>query len=47
MKMKIIITGNKGQLGADCAIALSSIHEVIGVDIDEAQVVSGSGSFGE
>ena len=36
--MKIIITGNKGQLGADCAIVLSSIHEVLGVDIDEVDI---------
>ena len=36
--MKIIITGNKGQLGADCAIVLSKIHEVLGVDIDEVDI---------
>ena len=36
--MKIIITGNKGQLGTDCTIVLSKTHEVLGVDIDDVDI---------
>jgi dTDP-4-dehydrorhamnose reductase len=38
MKMKIMITGVKGQLGADSAIVLSKTHEVLRVDIDEVDI---------
>jgi dTDP-4-dehydrorhamnose reductase len=36
--MKIMITGNKGQLGFDCAKVLSKKHEVLGVDIDDVDI---------
>jgi dTDP-4-dehydrorhamnose reductase len=36
--MKIIITGNKGQLGSDSAIVLSKTHEVLGVGIDDVDI---------
>ena len=36
--MKIMITGDKGQLGADCTKVLSENHEVLGVDIDEVDI---------
>jgi dTDP-4-dehydrorhamnose reductase len=38
MKMKIMITGDKGQLGAECTRVLSETHEVLGVDIDEVDI---------
>lgn len=36
--MKIMITGDKGQLGADCTRVLGETHEVLGVDIDEVDI---------
>ena len=36
--MKIMITGDKGQLGADCTNVLGKTHEVLGVDIDEVDI---------
>ena len=36
--MKIMITGDKGQLGADCTKVLGETHEVLGVDIDEVDI---------
>ncbi len=36
--MKIMITGDKGQLGTDCASVLSENHDVFGVDIDEVDI---------
>jgi dTDP-4-dehydrorhamnose reductase len=38
MKMKIMITGDKGQLGTDCTKVLGETHEVLGVDIDEVDI---------
>jgi dTDP-4-dehydrorhamnose reductase len=38
MKMKIMITGDKGQLGADCTKVLGETHEILGVDIDEVDI---------
>jgi len=36
--MKIMITGDKGQLGADCRRVLGRDHEVLGVDVDEVDI---------
>ena len=36
--MKIMITGDKGQLGADCTKVLGETHEILGVDIDEVDI---------
>ena len=36
--MKILITGDKGQLGTDCTRVLSEKHDVLGVDIDEVDI---------
>ena len=36
--MKIMITGDKGQLGADCTRVLGEAHDVFGVDIDEVDI---------
>jgi len=36
--MKIMITGDKGQLGTDCTKVLGNTHEVLGVDIDEVDI---------
>ncbi len=36
--MKIMITGDKGQLGADCTRVLGDAHDVFGVDIDEVDI---------
>jgi dTDP-4-dehydrorhamnose reductase len=36
--MKIMITGDKGQLGTDCTKVLGETHEVLGVDIDEVDI---------
>lgn len=36
--MKIMITGDKGQLGTDCTKVLGKTHEVLGVDIDEVDI---------
>jgi dTDP-4-dehydrorhamnose reductase len=36
--MRIMITGDKGQLGADCTKVLSQTHEVLGVDIDQVDI---------
>ena len=36
--MKIMITGDKGQLGADCTKVLGKTHEILGVDIDEVDI---------
>ncbi len=36
--MKIMITGDKGQLGADCTRVIGDTHEVLGVDIDEVDI---------
>ena len=38
MKMKIMITGAKGQLGVYCTRVLGETHEVLGVDIDEVDI---------
>jgi dTDP-4-dehydrorhamnose reductase len=38
MKMKIMITGDKGQLGADCTRVLGKTHEVLGVDLDDLDI---------
>jgi dTDP-4-dehydrorhamnose reductase len=38
MKMKIMITGDKGQLGTDCTKVLGETHDVLGVDIDEVDI---------
>ena len=36
--MKILITGDKGQLGADCTKVLGKTHEILGVDINEVDI---------
>ena len=36
--MKIMITGDKGQLGTDCTKVLGETHEVLGFDIDEVDI---------
>lgn len=36
--MKIMITGGKGQLGTDCVRVFSEAHEVISIDLDEADI---------
>jgi dTDP-4-dehydrorhamnose reductase len=36
--MKIMITGDKGQLGADCTKVLGETHEILGVDIDVVDI---------
>ncbi len=36
--MKIMITGGKGQLGTDCTKVFSRAHEVMSIDIDEADI---------
>ncbi len=36
--MKIMITGDKGQLGTDCTKVLGKTHEILGVDIDEVDI---------
>ena len=36
--MKIMITGDKGQLGADCKKVFGETHEVLGVDLDEVDI---------
>ncbi|MBW2239024.1 MAG: sugar nucleotide-binding protein, partial [Deltaproteobacteria bacterium] len=36
--MKIMITGNKGQLGSDSEIVLGSDHEILGIDLDELDI---------
>ena len=36
--MKILITGDKGQLGADCTKVLGKTHEILGVDIDKVDI---------
>ena len=36
--MRIMITGDKGQLGADCTEVLGKTHEILGVDIDEVDI---------
>jgi dTDP-4-dehydrorhamnose reductase len=33
-----MITGDKGQLGADCKKVLGETHEILGVDIDEVDI---------
>jgi len=33
-----MITGDKGQLGADCSKVLGETHEIMGVDIDEVDI---------
>jgi dTDP-4-dehydrorhamnose reductase len=33
-----MITGDKGQLGADCKNVLGETHEILGVDIDEVDI---------
>jgi len=38
MKMKILITGDKGQLGTDCVSVLSETQEIFGVDIDDVDI---------
>jgi dTDP-4-dehydrorhamnose reductase len=38
MKMKIMITGDKGQLGTDCTKVIGETHDVLGVDIDEVDI---------
>jgi dTDP-4-dehydrorhamnose reductase len=38
MKMKIMITGDKGQLGTDCTKVFGETHDVLGVDIDEVDI---------
>ena len=36
--MKIMITGGKGQLGMDCVRVFRKAHEVVSVDLDEADI---------
>jgi len=36
--MKILITGDKGQLGTDCVSVLSETQEIFGVDIDDVDI---------
>ncbi|MBW2603306.1 MAG: dTDP-4-dehydrorhamnose reductase [Deltaproteobacteria bacterium] len=36
--MRIMITGDKGQLGSDCTRVLGKTHDVLGVDIDEVDI---------
>ena len=36
--MKIMITGGKGQLGSDCVRVFREAHEVISIDLDEADI---------
>jgi dTDP-4-dehydrorhamnose reductase len=36
--MKILITGGKGQLGADCAQALCGSHDIVAIDLDELDI---------
>jgi len=36
--MKILVTGDKGQLGTDCVSVLSETQEILGVDIDEVDI---------
>ena len=36
--MKIMITGDRGQLGADCTRVLNAIHEVMAVDLEELDI---------
>ena len=36
--MKIMITGNKGQLGSDSEKLLGTDHEVLGIDLDELDI---------
>ena len=33
-----MITGDKGQLGADCKKVFGETHEVLGVDLDEVDI---------
>jgi dTDP-4-dehydrorhamnose reductase len=36
--MKILITGNKGQLGNDCAQVLNGAHEIMATDLEELDI---------
>ena len=36
--MKIMITGGRGQLGADCTRVLQNIHEVMSIDLEELDI---------
>ncbi len=36
--MKIMITGNKGQLGHDCVNVLGKFHEILGVDLEDLDI---------
>ena len=40
--MKILITGSKGQLGADCAQILGTAHETLAIDLDELDITKQS-----
>jgi dTDP-4-dehydrorhamnose reductase len=40
--MRILITGSKGQLGADCAQILGTTHETLAVDLDELDITEQS-----
>ena len=40
--MKILITGSKGQLGADCAQVLGATHETLAIDLDELDITNQS-----
>jgi dTDP-4-dehydrorhamnose reductase len=37
-RMKILITGGKGQLGVDCGHVFATKHEVLSIDIEEADI---------
>lgn len=38
--MKIMIAGNKGQLGSDSEIVLGTNHEVLGIDLEELDITN-------
>ncbi len=38
--MKIMITGNKGQLGSDSEIVLGTDHELLAIDLDELDITN-------
>jgi dTDP-4-dehydrorhamnose reductase len=38
--MKILITGNKGQLGSDCEKLLGTDHEILAMDLDEIDITN-------
>jgi dTDP-4-dehydrorhamnose reductase len=40
--MRILITGSKGQLGADCAQVLFTKHETLAIDLDELDITKQS-----